>query len=123
MKETLQDNEEAEPYNDEKKSDESLAAEGLTAVSTPTAVPQELVPPKSEGGSTPRNWFTRGKKDGKPKYDESLFKAIHRTFFAQIWTAGILKLLSGEFYFVVLFIFPHLKGTPRHIENNNSATY
>ena len=94
MKGTLQDHEEAEPYSDEKKLDES--PEELTAISTQTIAPQKLVPPKSEGGSTPRNWFTRGKKDGKPKYDESLFKAIHRTFFTRIWTAGALKLISGE---------------------------
>jgi hypothetical protein len=96
MKETLQDNGEAETYSDEKNSDESPAAEELTAVSTQTAVPQELVPPKSEGGSRSRNWFIHGKKDGQPKYDESLFKAIHRTFFTRIWTAGVLKLVSGE---------------------------
>lgn len=106
MKETPRDNEEAEryndePYNDEKKSDETPAAEELKAASTQSAAPQELVPPKSEGGSTSRNWFKRGKKDGKPKYDESLFKAIHRTFFTRIWIAGILKLLSGKLYSVV----------------------
>jgi len=39
----------------------------------------------------------RSSKDEKPKYDQSLFKAIFKTFFYQIWTAGILKLLSGKF--------------------------
>jgi len=101
MKETLQGNEEAGPYSDEKKSEESPTPEEFTAVSTQTAVPQELETPKSEGGSTYRSWFTRKKKDGKPKYDESLFKAIHRTFFTRIWLAGVLKLTSGELYSVV----------------------
>ena len=32
----------------------------------------------------------------KPKYDQSLFKALFKTFFFQIWTAGILKLIAGE---------------------------
>ena len=33
----------------------------------------------------------------KPKYDQSLFKALFITFFFQIWTAGILKLMAGKF--------------------------
>ncbi|KAG5645383.1 hypothetical protein DXG03_006336 [Asterophora parasitica] len=36
---------------------------------------------------------TSGKK---PKYDSSLFLALHRTFFLRIWIAGILKLFGGE---------------------------
>lgn len=41
-------------------------------------------------------WFRRSKKPArkKPKYDGSLFKAIHQTFFYQIWFSGILKLIS-----------------------------
>ncbi|KIM43822.1 hypothetical protein M413DRAFT_434825 [Hebeloma cylindrosporum] len=94
MREDLQHSGEAEQYIDENKSKESPPAEERTATSTPTAVPQQLEPPKSEGGSTSRRWFTRRKKDEKPKYDESLFKAIHHTFFTQIWTAGLLKLFA-----------------------------
>ena len=33
----------------------------------------------------------------KRKYDQSLFKALFKTFFFQIWTAGILKLMAGKF--------------------------
>ena len=33
----------------------------------------------------------------EPKYDQSLFKALFQTFFFQIWTAGILKLMAGKF--------------------------
>ena len=33
----------------------------------------------------------------KPKYDQSLFKALLKTFFFEIWTAGILKLMAGKF--------------------------
>ncbi|KAF9042985.1 multidrug resistance-associated ABC transporter [Panaeolus papilionaceus] len=35
----------------------------------------------------------KGKKTKSP-YDESLFKAIHRTFFTRIWIAGVLKLFA-----------------------------
>ncbi|RDB26371.1 Oligomycin resistance ATP-dependent permease YOR1 [Hypsizygus marmoreus] len=37
-------------------------------------------------------WFR--KKDKKPKWDSSLFLALHRTFLVRIWVAGILKLLA-----------------------------
>ncbi|PPQ67201.1 hypothetical protein CVT24_011272 [Panaeolus cyanescens] len=30
-------------------------------------------------------------------YDESLFKAIHKTFIRRIWSSGVLLLISGEF--------------------------
>ena len=32
----------------------------------------------------------------KSNHDESLFKALHRTFFTQIWIAGVLKLVASE---------------------------
>ncbi|TFK36263.1 multidrug resistance-associated ABC transporter [Crucibulum laeve] len=45
-----------------------------------------------------KGWFGRGKasknKKTKSPYDESAFKALHRTFIVRIWIAGILKLLS-----------------------------
>ena len=31
----------------------------------------------------------------KKAYDESLFKALYRTFITRIWVAGALKLVSG----------------------------
>jgi hypothetical protein len=34
-----------------------------------------------------------------PKYDQSLFKALFKTFFFQFWTAGILKLMAGKFQY------------------------
>ena len=42
------------------------------------------------------------KDNGKykePKYDQSLFKALFETFFFQIWTAGLLKLIAGKFQY------------------------
>lgn len=41
-----------------------------------------------------RSWFRRTKTPGTPKYDASLAKTLHNTFFFQIWTAGSLKLFS-----------------------------
>lgn len=96
MGESSTADEETERYSDEKTSEERAPGEALIVLSTQSAVLLESKQPNSEGGSTSRSWFKRGKKDGKPKYDESLFKAIHRTFFARIWTAGVLKLISGE---------------------------
>ena len=98
--ESSQPNVELERYGNEKKLEGRLSAEMITTPSTRTAVSQELGPSKPEEGLTSRTWFKRGKKDGKPKYDESLFKTIHRTFFARIWTAGVLKLVSGDIYSV-----------------------
>lgn len=43
-----------------------------------------------------RSWFRRTKTPGTPKYDASLAKTLHNTFFFQIWTAGSLKLFSGK---------------------------
>ncbi|KAF8235236.1 multidrug resistance-associated ABC transporter [Tricholoma matsutake] len=40
------------------------------------------------------SWFRRTKTPGTPKYDASLAKTLHNTFFFQIWTAGSLKLFS-----------------------------
>jgi hypothetical protein len=41
--------------------------------------------------------------DGEPsnlettkKYDESLFKALHRTFFKRIWVSAFLLVISGK---------------------------
>ncbi|KAF5310093.1 hypothetical protein D9619_010353 [Psilocybe cf. subviscida] len=48
---------------------------------------------KQAPSPTRKSRWPFGKKD-KPLYDESLFLAIHRTFFKRIWIAGILKLLS-----------------------------
>lgn len=52
---------------------------------------------------------SRSRKEKKTKYDQSLFKALIKTFFFQIWTAGILKLLAGKFqiYIVPLFHLAH----------------
>ncbi|CAA7270432.1 unnamed protein product [Cyclocybe aegerita] len=78
-------------------------ADTHTGVSTPTVVPAEgdlrplNVPSDAQARST-RMWpfarfFTR-RRDREQKYDESLFKAIHRTFIVPIWVAGTLKLFG-----------------------------
>ena len=56
------------------------------------ADPAAQAQPKTEIKQASRS----GKKQkSNPKYDSSLVKAIHVTFFWQIWGAGLLKLLSG----------------------------
>ena len=37
-----------------------------------------------------------GRSSRKPKYDASLTRALHYTFFWRFWIAGILKLVSGK---------------------------
>jgi ATP-binding cassette subfamily C (CFTR/MRP) protein 1 len=80
--------------------------ETLTAVSTQTAVPPEAELeaglPGSTSKATPASGWSCFRRKSKPQYDESLAKAIHRTFFTQIWTAGALKLFSGASIFVLL---------------------
>lgn len=34
-------------------------------------------------------------QDDAPVYDESVFKAVHQTFFRRIWWSGLLLLASG----------------------------
>jgi len=65
-----------EEKRDEEKGEEK-GEETWTGESNNTAVPEKT-----------------GKK---PKHDESLFKALHRTFFTQIWISGVFKLVAGEF--------------------------
>lgn len=43
--------------------------------------------------------------DNQPKYDSSLLKAIHTTFFWSWWSSGVMKLLSG-----MLSYFPTFWG-------------
>lgn len=73
---------------EESGKEENSTPRGDTS-STQTAVGPEPV--------TSRSWLGRclGRKS-KPQYDESLFLAIIHTFSTRIWTAGILKLLSGK---------------------------
>ncbi|MDV2583636.1 hypothetical protein, partial [Alkalibacillus haloalkaliphilus] len=51
--------------------------------------PASYKPPKS-------SWFRR-KATKKPKYDSSLFLALHRTFLVRIWAAGIFKFCAGVY--------------------------
>lgn len=98
MKDT-QDDTHAEPSN-ERASEEDLSekneetkphVESLTTTSTQTAISPGAAKP-----ATKRSRISRllGRK-AKPQYDESLFLAVHRTFFTRIWVSGILKLFSG----------------------------
>ena len=100
MGDSSQADAEMEQYSDKMKLEQSFSEEMLTASSTHPSVRRESEPSKSEEGLTPGMWFGREKKGGQPKYDESLFKAIHNTFFTRIWMAGVLKLASGEIPFV-----------------------
>jgi len=48
--------------------------------------PGNVEPSKSEQGTNKT----------KEKYDESLFKALHHTFFKRIWASAILLVISGK---------------------------
>ena len=78
--------------NEETKNEETKPhVESLTTTSTQTAISPGAIKP-----ATMRSRISRilGRKP-KPQYDESLFLAVHRTFFTRIWVSGILKLFSG----------------------------
>ena len=64
---------------------------------------------KAEDGKTESQSAVSEEKGGEPgdiepskseqtakKYDESLFKALHHTFFKRIWVSAILLVISGE---------------------------
>lgn len=58
-----------------------------------------------------RSWFPQRPEkfktgpDGQ-KYDSSLLKALHKTFFRRWWTAGLLKLIAGASLSAIFFISP-----------------
>ena len=49
-----------------------------------------------EKGDKPGNVEPSKTEETTKKYDESLFKALHRTFFKQIWVSGFLLVVSGK---------------------------
>ena len=61
----------------------------------------------------------------KKAYDESLFKALCRTFISRIWVAGVLKLVSGMTGSSFQIPRRNYRLTPtildRYIENDNAA--
>ena len=73
---------------------------------------QALDSEQAQGPELPKN---NGNKDNgnfrKPKYDQSLFKALFKTFFFQIWTAGILKLMAGKFQDSLFSFFDQAKNS------------
>ena len=67
----------------------------------------------------------KGDSDGnckKPNYDQSLFKALFITFFYQIWTAGILKLMAGKFSRLNYLFFHLIDQAKTHLDTLNTTT-
>lgn len=58
----------------------------------------------------------------KPKYDQSLFKALLKTFFFEIWTAGILKLMAGKFLKILTFLISISLNKKTHLDTLNTTT-
>ena len=56
------------------------------------------------------------------KYDESLFKALHRTFFKRIWASAFLLVISGKrkSTFSELVFFSNINLRVRHAQNDHS---
>jgi ATP-binding cassette subfamily C (CFTR/MRP) protein 1 len=81
------------PDNDkidvEKGMDQELKLQHTDSDPSATAAPTPT-------GSHQSSEKSKTKRRKKTNYDQSLFKAILRTFRYRIWLAGILKLLSGE---------------------------
>ena len=47
-------------------------------------------------GDKPENVESSKTEQTAKKYDESLFKALHRTFFKRIWASAVLLVISGK---------------------------
>jgi ATP-binding cassette, subfamily C (CFTR/MRP), member 1 len=69
-------------------------------------IPSTSIDKEKQGGEktipqTKWSWFQKKPKifktdsAGNIKYDSSLLKALHRTFFIRWWTAGILSLIAS----------------------------
>lgn len=54
-----------------------------------------------------------------PKYNQSLFKALHESFFKRIWIAGFLKLFAGM-SFLTSAVSQMLIPAGRHAEVDDS---
>ena len=59
------------------------------------------------------------------KYDESLFKALYRTFYKRIWGSAILLVISGkrksESIFWNELVFCNISLPNRHAQNDHSS--
>ena len=75
-----------------------------------------------EATSQPKkSWFQMKPKTfktdsaGNKKYDSSLLKALHRTFFVRWWTSGLLVLIAGELCWFIIPIYQYLIPFPAQI--------
>ena len=57
------------------------------------------------------------------KYDESLFKALHHTFFKRIWASAVLLVISGErkSSFRNVLVLCNISLRDRHAQNDHSS--
>ena len=53
-------------------------------------------PVSEEKDDKPGNVETSETEETAKKYDESLFKALHSTFFKRIWVSAVLLVISGK---------------------------
>ena len=58
----------------------------------------------------------------KPKYDQSLFKALFKTFFFHIWTAGIFKLMAGKSQDLTIYFFHFFIKLKTSLDTLNTTT-
>ena len=59
----------------------------------------------------------------REKYDESLFKALHHTFFKRIWGSAILLVISGNqtSTFQNIIMFCNINVRDRHAQNDHAS--
>ena len=67
-------------------------------------------------GDEPGNVKPSKTEQTAKKYDESLFKALHHTFFKRIWASAILLVISGKrnFTFWIVLFFCNIGIRNRH---------
>ena len=79
----------------------------------------------SEGkGDKPGDVEPSKTEETTKKYDESLFKALHHTFFKRIWVSGFLLVISGKRKKKTIFrnvlVFCNVCIHDRHSQNHHS---
>ena len=84
----------------------------------------ESLNPVSEGkDDKPGNVESSKTEETAKKYDESLFKALHRTFFKRIWVSAVLLVISGKrkiYIFGMYWFFSNVNLHIRHAQNDYS---
>ena len=84
---------------------------------------ESLTAISEEKGDKPGNVEPSKTEQTTKKYDESLFKALHHTFFKRIWASAFLLVISGKrkSTFRNVLVFCNVSLPNRHAQNDHSS--